>query len=315
MAKIEESAVYEFCEHVYEELSKKDGGYHPSKHDSEMLRRTSEQFSISEENVDRIYKDYTKVAADIEIQKIKKLPLHQQRQIMIERFGDILKNNKDLPYYKLEGEPSKPLESQITMLSDEYEPVVRKVAEAEWTIPLSIDVKHFQELKQISEDISKLDNFFEKYYSKGKFNTLCRKIKNAFDNLANRNLFDECIASYKAGHYSICVNSLISLLEGLISTFGDNINDVRVMRVCKYHSDEEKKNNNLIKSLCWESIYEFCKVLFKKSNFSDAEPPEMNRHWIEHGRTSKEYEKIDCLKLINALSTVTIFKQNMSCEI
>jgi hypothetical protein len=39
------------------------------------------------------------------------------------------------------------------------------------------------------------------------------------------------------------------VLEGFISTFGDNPQDVRVMRICKYHADDEmqkKKNKSML---------------------------------------------------------------------
>lgn len=54
-------------------------------------------------------------------------------------------------------------------------------------------------------------------------------------------------------------------------------------------------------------LFKYC---IQKSDFTKEEPLEINRHWIEHGRTEKIYTKMDCIKVINALSTLTIIKQN-----
>ena len=292
----------------------KDKGYYPSAHDRIVWESAAAKFSITQEEVSRIYNAFTKKTADIEMKKIKKLPLTKQKEAMLEMFSNILKNNRDLPYYELEGAPTKELTSHQDVFSDEYSPMIGKIAAAGWTIPLDIDIKRFDDLKAIADDAASLDCFFVAYYCKGKFNTLCRKIKQSFDNEATRNHFQECIDAYKSGMYQICVTSLITLLEGYISEYSDDVRDIRVMRVCNFHVQEESKNHHQIKSLCWQSMYEFCKVIFSKSDFSQDEPLEINRHWIEHGRTTKEYNDIGCIKMFNALSTMTIIKQAINTE-
>ena len=72
--------------------------------------------------------------------------------------------------------------------------------------------------------------------------------------------------------------------------------------------EEERNNGNKIKSLCWQSMYEYTKLLFEKSDFSKAEPDEANRHWLVHGRTSQIGDKLDCIRLINALATLSNLK-------
>ena len=55
-------------------------------------------------------------------------------------------------------------------------------------------------------------------------------------------------------------------------------------------------------------MYEYTKLVFEKSDFSQTEPNEINRHWLVHGRTSKVGDKLHCIRLINALSTLSNLK-------
>lgn len=310
MATIQESSIFEYCESVYDELKKKDNGYYPSRHDKVVFERASSHFSMSQNEVERIYSDYTKQIAEIEMRKIKKLPLKKQQKAMADKFRDILCNNKDLPYYKTESGTYNELKSHSDIFQEEYNKMVVSISKQGWTIPLDIDIKHFDKLKECYTDSELLNDFFVDYYVKGKFNLMCRKIKKSFTNQANIVSFDECLEAFNSGMYNISITSLITLFESLLSEFGDNKNDVRMMRICKFNCDEEINKGNKIKSLCWNSMYEFVQVVYQKSDFSSDEPLEINRHWIEHGRTEKIYKKSDCLKVINALSTLTIIKQN-----
>lgn len=65
MATLRERDVFEYCENLFEKLKKDDGGYYPHKHDRMVFEQTAEHFSISEENVRKIYDSYTKLAAQI----------------------------------------------------------------------------------------------------------------------------------------------------------------------------------------------------------------------------------------------------------
>lgn len=308
MATIQDSAIFEYCETEYEKLNAKDNGYYPSKHDNIVFQNAANHFSMKQSEIEKIYMDYTKLLADIEIKKIKKLPINEQKIAMSQKFRDVLCNNKDLPFYK--NEKFKELNSHLDVFETEFKEMIVKISSQGWTIPLDIDIRNFEYLKKCYDDIEKLNEFFENYYVKGKFNLMCRKIKKSFTNSSNITTFSECIEAFNLGSYNICITSLITLLEGLLSYFGDQKNDIRMMRICRFNSDEESKKGNTIKSLCWESMYAFIQVLYTKSDFTKEEPLEINRHWIEHGRTEKIYTKMDCIKVINALSTLTIIKQN-----
>ena len=109
MATFKDREVFEFCEKTFEELKRQDNGYFPHKHDKEVFNRASAQFGIGVEEVDKIYDSYTKVAAQLEIMKINRLSKKKRKAAMMRKMQDIVLNNKDLPFYKIEGEPQEPI--------------------------------------------------------------------------------------------------------------------------------------------------------------------------------------------------------------
>lgn len=312
MATIEESKVFEYCEQLFMKLKEQDGGYYPSKHDEFVISETAKYFSLSISEVNRIYNEYTKQSADIQIKKINRLPLPLRKKVMLQRGTDIMKENKDLPFYKFEGSPSKPLPRHGDVLYNDLAGLTEQIAKAGWTIPLNIDIKTFEKLRSISNDKKKLDDFFIQYYSGKEFKLICRKISKAIEsfNCGRKSVFLECVDAYENHLYSTCATTLVATLDGFISIFGDDPKNVKMMRICNFNAQKERESKKDIKSLCWLSMYEYVKMVFTPSDFDKDEPETMNRHWLEHGRTQKVNTQIDCLKLFNAFSTLTIIKQS-----
>lgn len=314
MATVEESAVFEYSQGVFRKLDERDGGYYPSRHDKPAFSQTAEHFSISEAEVDRIFNEYSKQAADIEMEKIKRMPPALRKRVIEQRARDIFQNNRDLPYYKLEGPPSKELTDALDILSDEYRALVETIAQSGWTLPLSIDIRRFEELKKLIGDDVAIESYFVDYYNGRQLRLMCRKINRVLQCTAQQDIFTECIAAFEKGMFTVSLTTLLTVLEGFISVFGDNPQDTRVMRVCKFHADDEMLKKNNIKSLCWLSMYEYTKILYQQSDFSQPEPSKINRHWIQHGRTGKSAERTDCLRVFNALSTLARIKQYQGCK-
>lgn len=312
MATIEESKVYEYYLGVFDELESQDGGYFPSKHDHVALSKTATHFSISESEASRIFDEFNKKAADLEIEKVNKLPLPARKMFLRKRAHDILCNNHDLPFYKYEGEPSDELTNPLDILTEQYQILIKTLAQNGWTIPLSIDIKRFDELKSQIDSDEAINAFFKKYYSGKEFRYICRKAKKMIPEGAQQKTFEECINSYNNKQFNVCRPALISVLEGMISEFNADPKDVRVKHVCDSKAKAEIASKNNIKGLCWISMYEFTNVIYDKSDFSQNEPSSMNRHWIEHGRTNRIDDGTDCLKLFNAISTMAHIK---SCDI
>ena len=144
MATFKDREVFEFCEKTFEELKRQDNGYFPNKHDKEVFNRASAQFGIGVEEVDKIYDSYTKVAAQLEIMKINRLPKKKRKAAMMRKMQDIVLNNKDLPFYKIEGEPQEPIVPATDIIEEGYKELISTLAHAGWTIPLTIDIQQLR---------------------------------------------------------------------------------------------------------------------------------------------------------------------------
>lgn len=235
MATLRERDVFEYCENLFEKLKKEDGGYYPHKHDRLVFEKTAEHFSISDENVRKIYDSYTKLAAQMEMLKIRRLPKKKQQAAMMRKMQDIVLNNKDLPFYKKEGEPASPILPATITIEEELKAPVSNIANAGWTIPLTIDVEQLSELTSCC-DCQHIDSFFEKFYTDSKIRELYDIILPSIDNIGQRKRFEECYSMFEQGMYSSCLTVLTTIFEGMVSTFGDDPTDVRIMRICNFHA-------------------------------------------------------------------------------
>jgi len=308
-AALQNAVIFEYCEEQYSLLKKQDGHYYATKHDKIVFDKASQKFGIPIEEVNRIYFSFSKYAADLEMSRMRKMPPAERKKFIMQRAQDLFTENHDNTFYKVYGEPSNQLRNPLDIIHDEHQQLVENIATAGWTIPLDIDMKHFKQIEILSLDQAQLDSFYDKYYTGAKFRYICRKIENTLPSPARKVMFTECVLSYNQGMYFTCLDTTLSILDGIISEFGDNPTNVKVMRVCKFHEDDELLKGHKIKSLCWLSMYRFTEEIFKKSDFSQEEPDKVNRHWIQHGRSNRTPNKLDCLKVFNALSTLTNIRQ------
>ena len=165
MATFKDRDVFEFCEKLFEKLKKQDNGYFPHRHDKQVFDKAAEHFSISVDEVDRIYDSYTKLAAKAEMMKINRLPKAKRKAAMMRKLQDIVLHNKDLPFYKIEGEPSEPIIPATDIIEEEFKDSIAEIAQSGWTIPLTIDIERLDELRACSSNHTDIDAFFSTFYS------------------------------------------------------------------------------------------------------------------------------------------------------
>jgi hypothetical protein len=137
----------------------------------------------------------------------------------------------------------------------------------------------------------------------------CRVSTDSDDQLVSLETQMKHYESFNHSRYLICTTALITILEGLLSEFGDDKKDIRMIRICRFQMDQTKTDKKIINHLVWVSFFNFIKELYDKSAFDESEPDRINRHWILHGRTDKQVGEADCLRLFNAIySLVTMLK-------
>lgn len=307
--KFENGRVYEFIENLYDELNKQDGGYFPSKHDAYVFERASEEFGISIEDAQKIYDGFGKHVAKLLELKLQRLPKKERQKRREEILTNIVKNNRDLPFHELEGPATEDIKSGLDTIDEEYSKISELIGVNGWTIPMSMGLSKLDDLLDKEITIELLDSFFSGFYTGKNLKLMVKHVKNSSIKTTQKELFNQCLESFNRKNYLICTTALITILEGLLSEFGDDKKDIRMIRICRFQMDQTKTDKKIINHLVWVSFYNFIKELYDKSAFDESEPDRINRHWILHGRTDKQVGEADCLRLFNAIySLVTMLK-------
>ena len=119
-----------------------------------------------------------------------------------------------------------------------------------------------------------------------------------------KNLTDQCWQAFQNKLYAVCATSLLSVIEGILSEFSDDKQDVRMMKVCQKKVDTFPSTGSTIQKHVWISYNNFIRNLYQKSDFSADEPETINRHWLLHGRSDFEIDEMDCIRLFNAVQSL-----------
>lgn len=72
------------------------------------------------------------------------------------------------------------------------------------------------------------------------------------------------------------------------------------------HVDTFPVDGSTILKHVWISYNQFIRELYHKIDFTAAEPVQINRHWLLHGRSDFEIKELECIRLFNS-----IWKSNM----
>jgi hypothetical protein len=164
--------------------------------------------------------------------------------------------------------------------------------------------------EQLAERINNTDNV-EKVVREYYFDN--EQIK--FEELFNRcieykqvssfnNLFHQIRNAYENGDYEICCIALFTITDGLLSLVS-NDNSTSYNNRMKTLRDKVDKRASLTdfdkRALTvYSAMYKFDKSVFAFSNFDSEETKieGINRHWLLHGRTNKDYDEFDVLKVL-----------------
>lgn len=128
-----------------------------------------------------------------------------------------------------------------------------------------------------------------------------------------KTLYDECIRSYHSGAYHLSAVGLTSVIDAVLAEASNNPTHKALERcnaiVKKLEEKEdidEKEYAVLALEITFSATVEF---FYKPAPFTEAEPNGLNRNWIAHGRSTRDYTRLDCLKLIRLLYGIIVFDE------
>ncbi|MEE0420200.1 MAG: hypothetical protein UDG86_09170 [Lachnospiraceae bacterium] len=177
--------------------------------------------------------------------------------------------------------------------------VVEKLDSIGWTMPTDITMYAIEKI----EKEENINEFLVLYFSSNNFRFTQIVVDNILkSNIRNglKRVVSECWLAFQSGLFSICAIALMSVIEGILSEFGDNKKEVRMMKVCQKNIEKYSiSTDTVLEKYIWMSYHNFISKLYQKSDFTNDEPKEMNRHWLLHGRSNFDINEIDCLRKVS----------------
>ena len=186
--------------------------------------------------------------------------------------------------------------------------VVDKLETCGWTLPTELGIYAINVIGKTNE-IYDIEKFLLWYFTENEyehFQNMIRGILVAPIGDGLKKLTKECYFAFENKKYAICADSLVAIIEGILSTFCDDKTNIRMMKICQSKVDElANEKEHITKKYIWVSYNKFIRKLYEKNDFTADEPSFINRHWLLHGRSAYEIEEIDCLRLFNAVSSLS----------
>ena len=135
------------------------------------------------------------------------------------------------------------------------------------------------------------------------------------DQLKYNLVFSQAIGAYRRKEYDLACLGLTAMLDRLLSDFSGMITSTSISKRVK--EIENKVSINGEEGLDEFELNDFILIatftsavdIFGETRKFDAAEPDLNRHWIAHGRMDRSMKKIDCIRLINILYGTILMNQ------
>ena len=183
--------------------------------------------------------------------------------------------------------------------------VTKKLGEQQFVLWESLGDKELKQAYELDADV-----FIEIHMSnRGYFEDIIQSLNYEPLLMPMLALYKQCIDAYISKNYNLAVVGLTSIIDGLLAKTSLS-NNTEFQTRCEallkcfnedvYYVEQVKYEAVTLIYSFWLAISSFSKT----RKFGTEEPPLMNRHWIMHGRTIKNYTRTDCLKLINIIYSI-----------
>lgn len=189
-------------------------------------------------------------------------------------------------------------------LLDKNQEALRNAASLGWTLPPDLPPTDFLKMfSKAQEDLQDADAYLGSYYLahiERLFSSIETQLK--FIPAYLQQLIKESIYCYKNGLLQVCVPSLFSALEGVMTFY---VEDRKTTSYQKLHNNISQKDGIVFEALALKSVAYFLEQHFRNADFSKAEHTfcELNRHWALHGKYKQPLSAVSVVKLFVVLGT------------
>ena len=202
------------------------------------------------------------------------------------------------------------IENRVDKALEEFDndlnKVVDRITPEGWTLPSDAGIIIIKRLAD-EQEIEDVNSFFEWYYTENNYfhvKFMVNYINGSSIKEATKKLFLECWKAFQNKSYAVCAIALVAVIEGILSEYSEDKRDIRMKKVCQKKVDTFPPDGSKIIKYTWISYNKFISKLYEKSDFTNPEPEEINRHWLLHGRSEFDISELDCIRLINAVQSI-----------
>lgn len=182
-----------------------------------------------------------------------------------------------------------------------------------WTIPMHSGLGKTSSLYESISDEATADTAFERYFTdcdSCNLHILTNSLLQKSELAKWKPLLIEVVDSFYSGRYRIVVSALLPVMEGVcVVTFGK----------LTFHKTKDRESfisemrswanlNESLTAFMWLSAIGLWNVLYKPTDFeqlSETDEYKLNRHVILHGRSIPCANKLDAIKLMLAIDTIS----------
>lgn len=175
---------------------------------------------------------------------------------------------------------------------------------------------------ELAQSICKSDSLcetVEQYYTENEnyeINAVIERCQHAKQLSAYSSLFSQILIAYQYKHYNLACLGMLAVVDGTLSDVSENQKTgykVRLQEIEKKISDKFELTDLEKKLMCiYVAMDHFEESIFKNSDFSQDEPDDLNRHWMIHGRTRREYTNLDFIKIILWLDAIIFLDDKLA---
>lgn len=192
---------------------------------------------------------------------------------------------------------------------------VQKMADAQIVFTGELSLELAQNICQSNSVATTVEQFYTQN-DNYEINSVIDRCQCAKQTSVYSGLLAQTISAYQLEHYHLACLGMLAIVDGTLSDVSENKKTsykIRLQEIEKKIADKFELNDLEKKLMCiYVAMENFEESIFKNSDFAQAEPDALNRHWVVHGRTRREYTKFDFIKILLWLDAIIFLDDKLS---
>jgi len=183
-----------------------------------------------------------------------------------------------------------------------------------WTVPMHATPGEYEALVNRITDVASADAVFTDYYTAEggiRFRQLKEKLLACDDLEQWKPVLQEAMVNLEEGRYRSCIALMLPLVEGVTAVKFSAPQFQKKRERDKFFATKlEGAIAGSLTEYLWRSYKGFTEMLFQSVDFDgpSRKPVLLNRHYLLHGRGIPDANLGDCLRLFQALDTITALR-------